>query len=76
MRSGRGAGPVGRATMAKIAGTSELIAMVRELLDYEPDDGDERMSEWEVRFVEDMERRESFSAGQGRKIAEIWGRIF
>jgi len=54
--------------------------MLRELLGHDPDDDGRRMTDWEVQFVEEMERRidqgGTISSRQANKIAEIWQRIF
>lgn len=51
----------------------DTARMARELLEY---DGDRRMSEWELQFVETMSERSTFSESQANKVGEVWQSIF
>jgi len=58
--------------------------MLRELLDYDFDDGDggrRRLSDWELRFIKALELRLDhqgafLTLNQQAKLAEIWKAVF
>ena len=51
--------------------------MVAELLAYDPDGDDKKLTEWEMAFLDDVDGYEqSYSPKQVDKIKSIWNRIY
>ena len=51
--------------------------MADELLEYEPGEGDTRLNDWQVAFLDDVVGYELlYSPKQADKIKEIWGIIY
>ena len=46
--------------------------MVAELLDDESD----RLNDWEIEFLESVNRRDSFTDRQKEKLEQLWDKVF
>jgi len=49
---------------------------LKELLRYEPDDDEPKMSDWEIEFLDSVNQQQRLSWKQADIITRIWDRIF
>lgn len=59
--------------------TDKQLTLLSELLDYDPEEGDKRLTPWEIRFIERFHsqgRRWDMTRIQSGKLNEIWEKIY
>jgi len=63
--------------MSTISDFERDMAMVQELMVYDPDSGGPRMTPWEITFVESLDERAcDLSEKQAEILARIWRKCF
>lgn len=50
--------------------TDEILDMIEDCIKRE-----NKLSEWELRFIQSVDEQETISCGQADKLEEIWSRV-
>lgn len=57
--------------------TKDQKGMVNELLGHDPGDEEERLTDWELKFLSDIQGRQgNLSVNQAGTLGEIWAKVF